>query len=220
MARTPLPFRVIPCAEWGASDPSGAIARAGKPERSIFHHTAGHVPNSAAGETYLEGVAYARSIQRYHKSQGWVDSGHNFLVTRGGYIFEGRHGSLASIRVGRMVVSAHCPGQNDQPGVEHEHQGSEAMTPIQREASVWLHAWIAESCGITPPNLMLPHRRYFSTSCPGSIDKEIPALRARVIDELHPPDDVEAWYAKYGPKRKPPWFFPLLREAQKRYGAK
>jgi hypothetical protein len=34
-----------------------------------------------------------------------------------------------------MVLSAHCPTQNTQIGIEHEHQGAEKMTAAQREAS-------------------------------------------------------------------------------------
>jgi hypothetical protein len=36
---SPLPFRVIPCTEWRAAQPKGAISRVGKPVRTIFHHT-------------------------------------------------------------------------------------------------------------------------------------------------------------------------------------
>jgi hypothetical protein len=39
-----------------------------------------------------------------------------------------------------MVVSAHCIGHNESPGIEHEHIGNEKMTKRQRRASVWLHA--------------------------------------------------------------------------------
>ena len=106
----PKPFRVIPCSEWGAQQPKSAIQGAGKPSRIIFHHTAGHHPELdkvPATESYEESVAYAKAIQQSHFRNGWADSGHNFLVTRAGYIFEGRHGSLAAVKAGKMVVSAH-----------------------------------------------------------------------------------------------------------------
>jgi hypothetical protein len=65
-------------------------------EPTIFHHTAGHHPNldAHAGESYAEGVAYAKAIQRSHFANGWIDSGHDFLITRSGFIFEGRHRSI------------------------------------------------------------------------------------------------------------------------------
>ena len=185
--------------------------------RTIFHHTAGHVPNLGPGETYAEACAYARAIQNYHmNSNGWNDSGHNFLVTRGGYILEGRHGSLASIGVGKMVVSAHCPTQNTQPGVEHEHDGVEAMTPIERAASVWLHAWICKRCDMSPADCAQPHRKYYATSCPGNLATGLSAFRKDVADLLSPVDDSEAWYDKYGPKKKPVWFFRALQEYARR----
>lgn len=215
---SPLPFRVIPTSQWGALPAKGAIARTGTPDKTIFHHTAGHVPNLAAGETYAEAVAYAKSVQGYHMNHnGWLDSGHNFLITRGGYILEGRHGSLAAIRSGRMVVSAHCPGQNSQPGIEHEHDGTEQMTPIQREASVWLHAWICRNCRILPSNIQ-PHKRYFATACPGSLAAALPGFRKDVAAALAPPVP-EAWWAPYVPtgKANQRKFFAALREAQRRY---
>jgi hypothetical protein len=129
------------------------------------------------------------------KGNGWNDSGHNFLVTRGGFILEGRHGTVAAIKAGRMVVSAHCPGQNDQPGIEHEHIGTEAMTPIQREASVWLHAWICRHCTI-PPSHIYPHKQFFATSCPGVLNNALPKLRLDVAAALKPskPEPVKQPY--------------------------
>jgi hypothetical protein len=217
---SPLPFRVIPCTEWGAAQPKGALSRVGKPVRTIFHHTAGHVPNLSAGETYEEARAYARAIQRSHFRNGWLDSGHNFLVTRGGYILEGRHRSLAEIRAGKMVASAHCLGQNDQPGIEHEQVDPQALTPIQREASIWLHAWICEKCSILPSNAAQPHRRYNATSCPGSLTRMLPAFRKDVAAALAPDEPNKPWWLRYiGPmtKKDKRRAFALLREAQRRY---
>jgi hypothetical protein len=212
-----LPFRIIRCEEWKAKPPKGTIVGLGRPERSIFHHTAGHVPNISKGETYAEACAYARAIQNYHmRGNGWIDSGHNFLVTRGGYILEGRHGTVSALLAGRMVDSAHCPGQNDQPGVEHEHIGSEKLTPIEREASVWLHAWIARHTAMSPATMMQPHQRFFPTACPGSLTAEIPVLRAMLVKELKPLPKQAKWFDKYGPAQKPDWLWPLLREYQRR----
>jgi hypothetical protein len=216
--KTPLPFRIIPCGEWGAASPRGRIKTSPKPSRTIFHHTAGHHPNldADAGESYAESVAYAKAIQRSHFANGWVDSGHNFLITRSGFIFEGRHRSLKAIAAGRMVVSAHCLGQNDQPGIEHEHRGKETMTPIQYEASVWLHAWICRRCGIRPVAIY-PHRKFFATACPANLADAIPGIRRDVAAALRP-EVSPAWWAKYLPKSKADRakFFAALREMQRR----
>src|SRR4051812_29553935 len=137
-------FRIIPTAEWGAAPAKQGITSAGRPHEIIFHHTAGHHQelDHTPTETLAEAKGYARSIQHdhMHRSPPFIDSGHNFLVTRSGHILEGRHGSLAAVNSGRMVVSAHCVGHNEQPGIEHEHIGNEKMTKKQRRASVWLHA--------------------------------------------------------------------------------
>jgi len=212
-----IPFRVIPCSEWGAVPPKGAIPYTGKPDKTIFHHTAGHALNTSAGETYAEAIAYARSIQSYHMNHnGWLDSGHNFLVTRGGFILEGRHGSFAVVRAGKMIDSAHCPGQNDQPGIEHEHNGTEQITTIQREASVWLHAQICNWTGILPSNCAQPHKKFFATACPGVLANGLPGFRRDVATALAPVDNSPAWWDKYGPKKKPAWFFKALAEYARR----
>jgi hypothetical protein len=218
VAHSPLPFRIISCNEWGARAPRGLIKRVGKPDRTIFHHTAGHVPNLGAGERYDEACAYARAIQGYHMNgNGWNDSGHNFLITRGGYILEGRHGSLSSIAKGLMVTSAHCPGQNDQPGIEVEHMGSDKLTPIQRAAILYLHEWICRRCGIRPQDAMQPHRAFFATACPGVLLAALPSLRADLAETMSPTDAaVEAWWDKYGPANKPDWFFKALQEYARR----
>jgi hypothetical protein len=119
-----------------------------------------------------------------------------------------------------MVASAHCLGQNDQPGIEHEQVDPQALTPIQREASIWLHAWICEKCSILPSNAAQPHRRYNATSCPGSLTPMLPAFRKDVAAALAPDDSNKPWWLRYiGPmtKKDKRRAFALLREAQRRY---
>jgi hypothetical protein len=176
---------IVTTDQWGARRAKAPPVYVGAPVRTIFHHTAGHHPEiGGAGESRAESFAYARAIQRLHMDvNGWNDSGHNFLVCRNGLILVGRHMSLPAVRSGRMVVSAHCPGENDQPGVEHEHLGDEAMTPAQRRASIWLHAWMIERCHMRRRgDAIRPHREFFATACPGSpqLMSELPALRQRV----------------------------------------
>lgn len=171
-------FRIVPCTEWGAAPAKGRITRVGKPSKIVFHHTFGHHAelDHKPGDNLEEAKAYARSIQRDHMSRGFIDSGHNFLVTRSGHILEGRRGSLAAIKAGVMVESAHCIGANDQPGIEHEHHKEAAMTPIQREASLFLHELICRKTGIKP-SAIHPHRHFDNTACPAELLDELPALR-------------------------------------------
>jgi hypothetical protein len=187
----PKPFRVIPCTEWGAHAPRAPIQLVNrKPVRALFHHTAGHhaeLDGDHSTESYRESVGYAKAIQNYHMNgNGWNDSGHNFLVTRSGYIFEGRHRSLEMVARGKMVVSAHCPGQNEQPGVEIEHNGSEPMTAIQNEAAVWLFAWLCQVGGF-PASSIAGHRDFYATACPGALYPGLPQFRNAVGRALAPP---------------------------------
>lgn len=179
--------RIIPCEEWGAVSPNGAIVSAGRPTKIIFHHTAGHHPelDHKPTESLEEAAAYARAIQHdhMHRNPPFIDSGHNFLVTRSGHVFEGRHGSKAAINAGKMVVSAHCVGQNSQPGIEHEQIGTEPMTPQQREASLWLHEKICRKTGITP-NAVHGHGEFNSTECPGALKGQLASFRQELTERL------------------------------------
>jgi N-acetylmuramoyl-L-alanine amidase len=183
---------IITTDEWGARRPRGPLHHVGRPVETIFHHTAGHHPEISLprDESRAEAIAYARAIQHAHMSPSssdpskpWNDSGHNFLICRNGLILVGRHQSLPLIREGRMVLSAHCPGRNGQPGIEHEHLGGEAMTPAQLRSSVWLHAWIIDRCRMFGGRVIAPHSRYFATACPGALAAQLPLVRRRV-DEL------------------------------------
>jgi hypothetical protein len=166
-------FKIVGCSGWGAVAPTHSIARVGRPNKIIFHHTFGHHPelDNRPGDNLKEAAAYARSIQREHMHRTptpFIDSGHNFLVTRSGHILEGRHGSLAAIKDGVMVRSAHCIGENDQPGIEHEHRDEPTMTPIQREASLFLHELICRKTGIKPTAIH-PHKQFDNTACPAEL---------------------------------------------------
>jgi hypothetical protein len=178
--------RIIPTDQWGAVPSKGPIVPAGTPTEIIFHHTDGHHPNldNKPSESRAEGAAYARSLQHDHMvNRGFIDSGHNFLVTRSGHIFEGRHGSKDAIKAGKMVVSAHCIGHNTQPGIEHEQRGGEPMTAKQREASLWLHALICRKTGMKP-SAIHEHREFNATECPGVLRDDLKAFRRDLAERL------------------------------------
>jgi hypothetical protein len=169
--------------EWEAKPARTRPVFVGRPARIIFHHTAGHHPeiSNPRNESREEAMRYARAIQNFHMNViGWNDSGHNLMVCRNGLILVGRHMSYPAIKRGRMVVSAHCPGQNDQPGIEHEHQGVEPMTKAQFHSSAWLMAWIITVCKMRGPTAIHSHNEFFPTSCPGVLGRELPALKAAV----------------------------------------
>jgi N-acetylmuramoyl-L-alanine amidase len=178
--------KIIPTHVWGARPATAAPIVTGRPKLIMFHHTDGHHPEieNPQDESREEAMAYARSIQVDHMNppRNFNDSGHNFLVCRNGVILAGRHLSYTAVRAGRMVVSAHCPGQNDQPGIEHEHRGEPHMTAKQLEASARLHAWMMSRCGI-PVSEVFGHREKalpgFGTKCPAELFGDIARVKAR-----------------------------------------
>lgn len=173
--------RIITCSQWGARKPKGPAIIVPAAKRIIFHHTAGHHQELANPkfESVVESENMARAIQNQHIAQGWNDSGHNFLVCRNGVILQGRWFTVSSIKAHHMVVSAHCPGQNDQIGIEHEHYGQEEMTKKQREASARLMAWIAFQYEYKKVLPVFPHSKYFPTECPANLKKDIAAIKYR-----------------------------------------
>lgn len=174
-------IKLIGCYDWGARKPKSGIQTIAASERIIFHHTAGHhreIQNPSL-ESRAESESYARAIQAYHMKQGWTDSGHNFLICRNGLILQGRWLTISAIRAGHMVRSAHCPGQNDQIGIEHEHKGLEAMTKPQRESSARLMAWIADQYDRKLVLPVDPHSKHFATSCPANLKNDILAIKRR-----------------------------------------
>jgi hypothetical protein len=172
--------RIITCPKWGARKPAHKLQVIDNAEEIIFHHTAGHHReiDTPGKQTIAESIRYAKDIQAYHMSQGWSDSGHNFLVCRNGIILQGRWLTVSTIQVNRMVQSAHCPEHNDDIGIEHEHKGSEPMTDAQRNASARLMAWIADQYGRKNILPVQPHRAYYATACPANLVNDIPKIKA------------------------------------------
>src|SRR5258708_14833163 len=156
-------MQLLTCPQWGARPPKQGITVVGRSARIIFHHTAGHHPeiSNPADESVAETIRYAQAIQDFHMDvNGWIDSGHNFLVCRNGVVLQGRWLTVSSIEAGHMVKSAHCPGQNGQVGIEHEHLGTEPMTSAQRRASAELQAWIARHYPLSVPLPVAPHSEF------------------------------------------------------------
>lgn len=174
------PLAIVTCPTWGARQPKAPITTVGKAQRIIVHHTAGHHREIAlpANESYAEAVRYARDIQNYHMdTNDWIDSGHNFLVCRNGLVLQGRWHTVTAIEAGHMVDSAHCPGQNHQIGIEHEHLGAEPMTDKQRNASAQLIAWISFQYRLAHALPLFPHSEFFATACPANLKVELPHLK-------------------------------------------
>lgn len=178
---TPPRIRIITCPEWNAKPSSEPIQFIGQSEAIIFHHTASH----GNGGTIADASEYAQTIQRYHMHHnGWIDSGHNFLVMRSGIILQGRWRTVVAIQGRAMVRSAHTVGGNTEIGIEHEHKGNEIPTVLQLESSARLQAWIAwhYQRDILPVH---PHSAFNATLCPGNLIDYIPGIRARAREILN-----------------------------------
>lgn len=184
----PFAATVITDDEWGARPPKEWPPET-RPKYIVIHHT--DTPNSPddISKGSLEGAKrFARSIQNTHMDEfGWVDSGHNFLNTTGGFLLEGRHGSLAKIKQGLCVRSAHAGSQegNQSPGIENEGRFmTYQMSEKQWNSLVDLCVSICDSCNISPDNIK-GHRDFSSTDCPGDwLYKQLPRLRSSVRQQL------------------------------------
>jgi hypothetical protein len=175
-------LRIITCPEWEARPARETPSTCGASGGIIFHHTASHLRqiDVPADESYDEACRYARDIQNFHMDgNGWIDSGHNFLVTRGGRVLQGRWGTVSKIENGQMVVSAHCPNFNTWVGIEHEHKSGEAITDAQYLASAWLQAWIAFQYGRRTVLPVDGHRDHYATECPSNLYEKIDPIRNR-----------------------------------------
>jgi hypothetical protein len=202
--------RVISTSEWGAKAPKQWPDET-VPQYVIIHHTdTPNPPNDISKGTEDGAKRLARSIQNTHMdSFGWNDSGHNFLNTTGGYLLEGRQGTLAAIKRGRCVQSSHAGTfeANKSPGIENEGRFmTYKMGDQQWSSLVDLCVSICDSCNISPDNIK-GHRDFFNTDCPGDwLYSQLPrlrqAVRQKLIEKGIAPDDDSLRVGSTGAKVK------------------
>jgi N-acetyl-anhydromuramyl-L-alanine amidase AmpD len=183
------PPTIASCTAWGARPASAPIEMLStKPTKVIVHHTA--TPNST---DYSQAHAYSlsRSIQNYHMdSNGWIDTGQQFTISRGGYITEGRHRSLEALQSGTTHVrGAHCSNQNDVAvGIENEGTYTTVSPPqALYNKLVALIAYICQQYGI-PSTQIYGHRDFNATQCPGDkLYAMLPQIRTDVAAAIGGP---------------------------------
>ncbi|HEX6685337.1 MAG TPA: peptidoglycan recognition family protein [Candidatus Limnocylindrales bacterium] len=164
--------------EWGAQDPRGTIQILNRrPTKIIVHHTA-----TANSSDFSRAHAFqlARSIQQSHFARGWIDSGQQFTISRGGHIMVGRkHSQPVLVDGDRHVLGAHCTGQNE-VAVGIENEGTYTNVQIRDEhynKLVRMCAYICQQYGIPPRNIF-GHRDFNATACPGDrLYARLPRLR-------------------------------------------
>jgi hypothetical protein len=188
----PFTAKVITTKDWGAKS-AGPFNKT-IPKFIVIHHTTNpNPPNDASKKTEQGAKKLAIDIQDFHMNgNGWSDSGHNFLNTTGGFILEGRHGTLNAVKQGMCVQSAHAAqqgqklaGGNQSPGIENE--GNFMTFPMEQtqwDSLVELCASLCDSCNIDPKNIR-GHREFSDTLCPGDwLFSQLPRLRQAVADKL------------------------------------
>ncbi|OYO23083.1 N-acetylmuramoyl-L-alanine amidase [Enemella dayhoffiae] len=180
--------RIISTDEWGATFPtSGGDVIKREPAQIVIHHT--ETPN-VADLSRDQALTLARAVQKHHmQSNGWSDSGQHFTISRGGFVLEGRHGSLnAARRRDRFVEGAQAKGANDRSiGIENEGTYHSERPPEQQwEALVDLVAWLCDSYQLGP-EAIVGHRDVSPSTCPGdAFAAVLTRLRTEVSAMLRP----------------------------------
>ncbi|MGH8878346.1 MAG: N-acetylmuramoyl-L-alanine amidase [Stackebrandtia sp.] len=172
---------IFSCKDWGARADTGLTQLDAKPTKIVIHHMA---TANSGGTSKEDAFALARKVQGWHMDDnGWADSGHNFAISRGGFVMEGRHTSLKHLNDGKgWVQSAHAPGANsDGIGIENEGTYTDGLPPKELwDALVQFCAHACKKFGISPKNIF-GHRDFVSTACPGDkLYAELPKLREDV----------------------------------------
>jgi N-acetylmuramoyl-L-alanine amidase CwlA len=154
-----------------------------KPSYVVVHHTA---TSNTSGTTQSAAFSLARSIQDYHMDvNGWIDSGQNFTVSRGGVAMEGRHRSLERLNLGTSFVhGAHVGAGNvnsESIGIENEGTYTSVTPPNALfDKLTSLCAYICDKYGIASSQIF-GHRDFMATACPGNVlYGMLPELRSAV----------------------------------------
>ncbi|MGH3728891.1 MAG: peptidoglycan recognition protein family protein [Micromonosporaceae bacterium] len=208
-----LPW-IISCDEWGARPPDGTPSQSQiATNKIIVHHMA--FPN-VTDYSREQAVKLARDCQDLHMDRnGWMDTGQHFTVSRGGYVMEGRHGSLAALeQAEHQIISAHCPGENGRSiGIECEGTYiTEIPTEALFDSVTKLCVAICQQYGLHAWDVF-GHWDFRNTQCPGiAYYREFPGLRRRIAAGLGEP-------ASAAPKRRWPdiWRFvggPVVKVTQ------
>jgi Putative peptidoglycan binding domain/N-acetylmuramoyl-L-alanine amidase len=190
----PFTAKVITTTQWGARDAIEDSFDLTRPMYIVIHNTGDpNSPNDRSKGTLPGAKQFARETQAFHMDgNGWSDSGHNFINTTGGWLLEGRHGTLNAVRKGFCVRSAHAAQDgdrlargNESPGIENEGDFMTAkMGQKQWDSLVELCVSLCSSCGISPENIR-GHRDFSNTDCPGDwLYAQMPQLQQEVATKL------------------------------------
>ncbi|HWM23527.1 MAG TPA: peptidoglycan recognition family protein [Chthoniobacterales bacterium] len=185
--------RIYTTTEWGARVVTQTFAE--KPAEGIVIHNTENPNRAPASGAEEEQISFGicRAIQTHHISgNGWSDTGQHFTVSRGGLILEGRTGSLAAAREGKVLQGAHASGVTQYNtkwfGIEMEgfYVHEYAVTEQQWDALVELCAWLCFWGNIDSERNIIGHMDVLEghTDCPGLVEQHLTSLRAQVHDRV------------------------------------
>jgi hypothetical protein len=176
--------RVYSTEEWGAAPPHSHFATR-IAQGIVVHNTENPNREPLAGpEEEHAAFAIARSIQQGHFGRGFSDTGQHFTISRGGLILEGRHGSLAAAKLGKVAEGAHAVSDGNVYnrrwyGIELEGNNlpEDRVTDQQFAALTELCAWLS-FWGHFDSQQIKPHLAVLAghTDCPREFKHRIPAL--------------------------------------------
>ena len=174
--------RVFTRKDWGAVAPKrGPRVIDRPPDHIIVHHTAS--PNTG-DVSRAHAFGLSRQIQRFHmETNGWDDIGEQLTISRGGFVMEGRAGSLAAIARNALVVGAQSLHHNRHTlGIENEGTYVRDDVPAKLWRSlVEVCAWLCTAHDLDPATAIVGHRDYNDTDCPGdALYRRLPRLRNEV----------------------------------------
>ncbi|MBR8742637.1 peptidoglycan recognition family protein [Nocardiopsis sp. MG754419] len=172
---------------WNARPPSSPIqVLANAPRYIVVHHTA---TANSTDYSLDHALRLSRSIQNYHMdSNGWIDTGQQLTISRGGHVMEGRDRTPEAIAAGQHVVGSHVANNNSTCiGIENEGLYTSASpTQALTNALVETLAWLCGAYGLNPSSAILGHRDFNATACPGDVlYGMLPDLRSRVTRTMH-----------------------------------
>ncbi|GII99311.1 N-acetylmuramoyl-L-alanine amidase [Sediminihabitans luteus] len=198
--------RIVTRAQWGADESrGGAWPEVSADLRAMYvHHTAGS--NSYSTK---DSAAIVRGIYAYHTgSRDWPDIGYQFLVDKGGTIFQGRRDAIHDLPIGAQAggYNTQTIGVSAIGNYETAAPSSAMLSSIER-----LLGWKAYEHGLDPTgrttlltggstgsntrapagtrvsvNVIQGHRDTNGTACPGRyLYAKLPAIRSEAKRLAH-----------------------------------